>query len=115
MKSLKVILTALALSLVATAPLAKAQEKKGQMTPEQRIERIEQAVGSLSADQKTKITAILEKSQEEMRAVPKEERKDKMPDMMKATNAKIRAVLTAEQQAKFDAMPQGGGGKKKKN
>lgn len=103
MKSLKAIIAATALAVAFTAPL-KAQEKKAAPTPEQRVEQIEKAVGSLSADQKKKIMAILE----EARSAPKEERKTKMSE----ANGKIRAVLTAEQQAKFDSMPQGG---KKKN
>lgn len=81
------------------------------MSPEARVEQLDKAL-TLTADQKTKITAILEKARDDMQAVPKEERKEKMADMNKATNAKIRAVLTAEQQAKFDAMPQGQGKKK---
>lgn len=104
MKSLKAILTAATLSVVIIAPL-KAQQKKGGMSPEARIAQIEKAVGSLSAEQKSKIEAILE----EVRSAPKEERKQKGSE----ANAKIRAVLTPDQQAKFDSMPQGG--KKKKD
>jgi Spy/CpxP family protein refolding chaperone len=106
MKSFKAILTAVTLSVALIAPL-KAQEKKGGMSPEARIEQIEKAVGSLTDAQKEKIKTILE----EVRSAPKEERKQKGQE----ANAKIRSVLTADQQAKFDAMPQGGGGKKKKN
>jgi Spy/CpxP family protein refolding chaperone len=113
MKSIKALIAALALGVVVSAPFANAQQKKGGApTPEQQIERIEQAVGSLTAAQKTKITAIYEKGREEMKGVPKEERKDKMGEMMKKQRQEVRAVLTPEQQAKFDAMPQGG---KKKN
>ncbi len=83
------------------------------MTPEQQIERIEQAVGTLTADQKSKITAIIAKGREDMAAAPKEERKEKGMALQK----NIRAVLTPEQQKKFDEMPPmtGGGGKKKKD
>ena len=35
------------------------------------------------------------------------------PPLQKKQRDDVRAVLTAEQQAKFDAMPTGGGGKKK--
>ena len=103
MKSLKVILTAIALSLALAAP-ANAQQKKGPPSPEQRIAQIEKAVGSLSDAQKDKIKAILE----DVRSAPKEERKQKMSE----SNAKIREVLTPDQQAKYDSMPKGG--KKKK-
>ena len=81
------------------------------MTPEQQVSNLEQAVGSLTADQKSKITAIYSKAQEAQRAIPKEERKEKGAALMQKTRGEVRAVLTAEQQAKFDAM--GGGGKKK--
>lgn len=118
MKSLKVLLSVIALGLVAGAPMANAQQKKGGMpTPEQQIERIEQAVGSLTAEQKDKMKAIYGKVGEKMRAVPKEERREKMGAMMKETRDEIRAVLTKEQQKKFDAMGAGerGGGRKKKD
>ena len=116
MKSPKFLIPVLILGLIASASLSQAQEKKGRggMNPEARVEQIDKAV-TLTADQKTKILAILEKAREEMQAIPKEERKDKMADMMKAQNAKVRAVLTPEQQAKFDALPQGGQGGKKKD
>jgi len=112
MKSFKIAISLVALVLVASSPL-QAQQKKGQTTPEQQIERIETAVGSLSADQKAKITDIFAKSREEMRAVPKEERKAKSPDMMKKQRDAIRAVLTDEQKAKYDAMSKQGAKKKK--
>ena len=116
MKSFKTLAVAIALGLAASAPLAHAQEKKGQMSPEQQIERIEGAVGSLGADQKSKITAILAKSREEMQGVPKEERKEKGAAIQKKQRDAIRAVLTAEQQKKYDEMaPAGGKGGKKKN
>lgn len=123
MKSLvKVLISVLALGLMASASMLHAQDEgkkgkgRGQMSPEQRITAIETAVGTLTADQKTKITAILEKSAKDMAAIPQEERREKGREVMMAANKDIRAVLTAEQQAKFDAMPQGGrGGKKKQN
>src|SRR5215212_3952443 len=115
MKHVKALLTALALGVAASAPL-QAQEKKGQMTPEQYVERVEQAVGTLTADQKTKIKAIAAKTQEDVRALPKEERKEKGAPLQKKQRDDVRALLTAEQQKKFDEMaPVGGGGKKKNN
>jgi hypothetical protein len=116
MKHLKVLLTALALGVAASAPL-HAQEKKGGMSPEQYVERVEQAVGTLTADQKTKIKNIVAKTQEDVRALPKEERKEKGAPLQKKQREDVRAVLKADQQAKFDAMPTGGngGGKKKKD
>ena len=116
-KSFKALITAIAFGIVASAPLAQAQQKKGQMTAEQQIENIEQAVGSLTKDQKAKIADIIAKTREEMQGVPKEERKDKMTGAMKKQHDAIRALLTDEQKPKYDAMaPAGGkGGGKKKN
>ncbi len=105
-------MTAIALGVAVSAPL-QAQQKKGGMTAEQQIERIEQAVGSLSADQKAKITAIVTKAREETQALPKEERKEKGAPINKKRDADIRGVLTPDQQKKFDAMPPAGGGGKK--
>ena len=132
--SLKLLLCVLTLGVVST-PALRAQEEKappaeggrkggkggggrGQMSPEQRLARIEEAVGTLTADQKSKITAIMDKSAKDMQAIPQEERREKGREIMMASQKEIRAVLTAEQQAKYDAMPMGGpggpgGGKKK--
>ena len=130
MKStLKVVLSLLALGLVASAPIASAQDQtpppQGQkgpggggrggrfMTPEQMIARLDEAV-TLTADQKTKATDIYQKMADKMQAVAPEDRRTKGQEIRTATNAEIRALLTPEQQTKFDAMPQGrgpGGGK----
>jgi len=124
MKSiLKVLVTVLAFGVVTAAPALAAQEKKGGrggMNPEQQIERLETAVGTLSAEQKTKITAIYAKAADDRQALSAEERGTKGMEIMKSVRTKVRAVLTSDQQAKFDAMPQGGaggkgGGKKKKD
>jgi Spy/CpxP family protein refolding chaperone len=112
MKHLKVLLTALALGVAASAPLKAQEGKKGGMSPDQYVERVEQAVGTLTADQKTKIKNIAAKTQEATKALPKEERKEKGQAMAKKQREEVRAVLTAEQQKKFDEMPTGG---KKKN
>ncbi len=112
MKSVKLMISVLTLCVMAFVTTASAQDKKGKgmPTPEQRIARIEEAVGTLTADQKTKITAILEKAGKEAAAAADDRAKAR--EIMMAANKDIRAVLTPEQQTKFDAMPQGG--KKKK-
>ena len=121
MKKVKILISVLTLGVLAFVSTASAQEKgkgRGQMTPEARITSIEEAVGKLTADQKTKITAILEKSAKDMAAVAAEDRQTKGMELRNASNKEIRAVLTGDQQTKFDAMPQGGrggGGGKKKN
>jgi len=95
----------------------------GRMGFEQMVARLDEAV-TLTAEQKTKVTAIYKEQMAAMQAIPQEERREKMRESMAATREKIRAVLTPEQMKKFDAMPapgrggpggQGGpGGEKKK-
>ena len=101
MKSFKILVAAVVLAAVA-APSALAQEKKGKMSPEQQVTNIEQAVGSLTADQKKKITDIITKANEAMAAVPKEERKEKSGAMNKKRNEDIKSVLTGDQKKKYD-------------
>jgi protein CpxP len=98
-------------------------QRGGRMTPEQQVARLEEGVGKLSDDQKTKITALYTAQREKMRAMrddqsgSPEDRRAKMEETMKAMRAETRALLTPEQQTKFDALPvpgpgrgQGGGG-----
>lgn len=65
----------------------------------------------LTADQKTQINAIWDKSEEKGQAIrdddslEREDKRDKMRELMKSTHAEVRAVLTADQQKIFDAMP----------
>jgi Spy/CpxP family protein refolding chaperone len=117
MKSfIKVLFSVLALGLVASVTTLRAQdgEKKGKgkgggmLT----VERVEQAVGTLTADQKTKIGDILSKAQKDVQAAPDDRAKAR--EIMTAARKDVRAVLTADQQAKFDEMPMGGKGGKKK-
>ena len=118
MKSVaKFLLTALAISALAFVSTSSAQDQKkgggkgkgGGLT----IEAIEQAVGTLTADQKTKIEAIMAKARTDREGAAGDA--DKMREIGTKQRADIRAVLTADQQKKFDEMPQGGrgGGKKK--
>ena len=120
MKIRKFLLCVVAVGAMASVSLLNAQDQKkgkggrGMPTPEQRIERLETAVGALTDAQKEKIKAIYAKSAEQMQAIPQEERREKMGPIMQAAQKEIRALLTAEQQTKFDAMPQGGQGRGKK-
>ena len=118
--SLKSVLAVLALGLAVIPSLSMAADAapgggqgqgggRGGPSPEQRLAAIDTAV-TLTADQKTKITAILTKSAADMQAVPQEERREKGQAIRAAANKEIHALLTAEQQVKFDAMPQGGRG-----
>jgi len=114
MKIRKFVLGAVAVGAMFSTSLLQAQEQKkgggrGAPTPEQAIERIETAVGPLSADQKTKIKAIYAKQAEKLQGIPQEERREKGMQIMQDTRKEVRAVLTPEQQKKYDEMPQGKG------
>ncbi|MEI6463403.1 MAG: hypothetical protein WCQ89_01690 [Verrucomicrobiota bacterium] len=115
----KLFVSAVAVAALS-ASVVQAQEKKGRgaQTPEQQIERLEGAVGSLSADQKAKIKDVYTKAAEKMQAIPQDERREKGAEIMQNSRKEVRALLTADQQKKFDEMPTGrgqGGGKKKKD
>ena len=64
---------------------------------------------TLTADQQSKIKPILEDRQKQMQALFQDQSGDrstmmtKMMAIRKDTNSKIRAILTPEQQTKFDA------------
>ena len=85
----------------------------GMMDPAQRIRPLVEAL-NLTDDQKTKITAIFKADQDQMQALrggetPRDEVRAKMQDIQKSTHDQIRALLTEDQQQKFDAMPAGPG------
>jgi Spy/CpxP family protein refolding chaperone len=121
----KALLTAVAFGAMSALTLVNAQESKkggrGGGTPEQRLEQLEQAVGSLTADQKAKIKAIYAKSAEKMQGLSQDDREKRM-EIYQASAKEIREVLNAEQQKKYDEMMAqrmqgrgGKGGKKKEN
>ena len=122
MKSfLKSLITAAVLGLAVAPVLSLAQPPagggngggqargRGGMNPEQRVAAIDEAV-KLTAEQKPKVTAILTKASADVQALSQEERREKGRAINEAANKEIRALLTAEQQAKFDAMPAPGRG-----
>ena len=65
---------------------------------------------NLTADQQTKIKAIMEEQHAQMRAtmndqsLSKEDKHAKMKSMHDSVHAKVRDILTDEQKPKFDAM-----------
>jgi Spy/CpxP family protein refolding chaperone len=65
---------------------------------------------SLTADQQTKVKAILEGQHQEMQTVMKDksmsmdDKHAKMKTMHDSAHAKVRELLTNEQKTKFDAM-----------
>jgi Spy/CpxP family protein refolding chaperone len=126
MKTRSLLLRLVALGTVAALPLLNAQDAKkgrGMMSAEQRIERLEEAVGKLTDDQKAKIKDIYAKTSEKMQGLSDDERREKGMELMRESGRAVRAVLTEEQQKKYDEMmaqmgqgrggPGGGGGRKK--
>lgn len=125
MKTLKILISLLALAAVpfvqaqaSKSPSAEGRKGGGAGGVDAQVERIDAAV-TLTADQKTKVRAVLAGVQEKVQALPQEERRSKGAELRQAANKEVRALLTPEQQTKFDAMPpapKGGGDKgKKKN
>ena len=133
MKIRSLLLRLVALGCVAALPALNAQDAKkgrgpgggggrGMMSAEQRIERLEEAVGKLTDAQKAKIKDIYAKTSEKMQALSDDERREKGMELMRDSGRAVRAVLTEEQQKKYDEMmaqmgqgrggPGGGGGRK---
>jgi Spy/CpxP family protein refolding chaperone len=86
------------------------------MTPEMRVDSIDKAV-TLTPDQKTKIMEIYtadQKKMDDLRAAQDPDMRTKMTGMRADENTQIKALLTPEQNTKFDAyvasMPRRGGG-----
>jgi hypothetical protein len=79
------------------------------MDPQQMVNHLDQEL-SLSADQKTKISTILENSNKHAEKLmstsngDKQATHDAMRQLHENTHAQIRATLTPDQQTKFDAM-----------
>jgi Spy/CpxP family protein refolding chaperone len=115
MKSLaKVLVSLLALGL-AGASLVRAQDpvtpppadnsakkagKRVQQTAEARLKQLDDAL-KLTDDQKTKIKEIWAKEATGARDMTREQR----AAAMKSAHDAVRAILTPDQQTKFDAMP----------
>jgi hypothetical protein len=109
-----------ALLAIGTSAMSFAQGGPGgggrpAQTPETRLERLKGAVTGITADQSTKLLAIYTaqgKSQDSLRTALGDDfgaMREKMAPITATYNAKIKAVLTADQQKAFDAMPQGRG------
>ncbi len=111
------------IALVTATPLLRADDtsteppprERGPGGPKERLQKMAEHLG-LTAEQKEKVGAILKEQMEQGRAIredeslTREQRREKMQAFGKATREKIRAMLTPEQQAKFDAMPKRGPG-----
>jgi protein CpxP len=82
---------------------------RGPMTPQAELDRLTKEL-NLTKDQQDKIKPILEDQQKQMQALREdtstsmEDRMPKMRDIRKTHVDQIRAILTSDQQAKFDDM-----------
>lgn len=116
----------LALAALAVVSFARADEPPAPPPPppagehpprldpkkarEHRLQMLDEKL-QLTADQKQKINAIWDKAEEQGRALradeslSRDDRRAKAMELMKASRAEVRAVLTADQQKTFDAMP----------
>lgn len=129
MKTLaKIALSAVALALVS-APLAQAQsdaapkgERRGPGGPggpgggnmAERAQEVAEQLG-LTADQKTKFLALMKTQRDEMAKIrdeaggDREKMQEKLRALRERNQAEVKAILTAEQFAKWqELMPQGG-------
>jgi Spy/CpxP family protein refolding chaperone len=133
MKPMRISLIAalIASVLVAYSPAASAEEvKDGNAAPKgegrpggpggARGEAAKERLNKLAEElkltdvQKTKVEAAMKEQQEKMRAsrdpnATPEERKEKMKAGREEMSKKMKAILTAEQFAKWEKMPQGRG------
>ncbi len=84
---------------------------RGGMTPDAQLAQLTTAL-TLSADQQAKIKPILDADAAKITALRTAQDPDmqtKVAAIRTAQHATIKALLTADQATKYDAMPQGGG------
>ena len=106
---LKLLVSVLALGLAGASVTAAAEKpdhggKRLQAAADQRLKQLDEKL-QLTDDQKQKIKDIWAKEADTLKALSPEERRTKGRDAFAATHAEVRAVLTPDQQTKFDAMP----------
>ena len=117
----KMILAVAVAGLVAgsawavTAYAGQAAGHKGmfapKFTPEQRAERMAKVLGLTDA-QKNAVVGIITTRRAEIKAVildkglARAQKRARIVEIFRSTHANIRALLTPEQQAKFDALTQ---------
>jgi periplasmic protein CpxP/Spy len=115
------IVLSLAALTYTVAPLAVAQETSNDqaqsapehgrrhMDPEKRAEMLGKHL-NLTSDQQGKVLDILKSEQSQMESLhsdtslSQQDRRSKMMDIHKTSNDQIRALLTPDQQKKFDEM-----------
>ena len=108
-----------ALLAIGTSAMSFAQGGPGgrpQQTPEQQLERLKTQITGISDAQSTKLLAVYAasaKRSDSLRTALNGDfasMREKSAPITAARTAQIKAVLTADQQKAFDALPQGRGG-----
>ena len=102
-------------ALIAFTPTLRAEDKParperperpggGPGGPGQRGDMLKKMAEELSLtdDQKAKLQEVFKAQREAMKDLSPEERREKMKESREATNAKVKAILTAEQYAKWE-------------
>lgn len=89
----------------AKPPTTKEEGRTGtsRFTPQERMTRLTEAL-TLTPDQQEKIRTIWAEQRshfEKARALPQDERREKVREAVRAQNDRISEVLTPEQKAKF--------------
>ncbi len=108
------LIAALAAGIALTGQAQEDQQKKQgprgpRMSVEQRVERLDKEL-TLTADQKTKITAELEKENKARQdifqnsSLTREERRQKMQGLNEEQTKAFKGILTPEQFTKWDKM-----------
>ena len=87
----------------------EAHPHRWQRNPAERAQHLKQVL-ELTQEQFDQVLAMLKDAEAQRQAIMSEDRHAKMRELMNGTQAKIRALLTPEQQTKFDAMPRPGKG-----
>jgi len=123
MKTTTKILSILGLAMAAWLPVSNAaddttapvehEHPRMKRMEQNRLDQLDQKL-HLTAEQKTQIQAIWDKTGQDVRALrqdqnlSQEDRKAKRREAMKAAHDQVRALLTADQQKIFDTMPMRG-------
>lgn len=92
-----------------SAPMGDEGHGHRHFDPERRTEMLTKQL-KLTSDQQPKVLDILKSEQSQMESLrsdtstSQDDRRSKMMDIHKTSNGQIRALLTADQQKKYDAM-----------
>lgn len=100
---LPIIILCTSISSVQACPGGKSDfHGKGGDFKERKVEHLDSKL-DLTDEQKSRVESIIESKHQQAKAIFEESR-PKMEALKKSTDTEIRAILTPEQQAKFDKL-----------